>query len=152
MTCTVRRLVHASVLLDFGGAHILTDPWFSQRPGYLHGEPIAAANPADLPTLSSVVISHSHYDHRDLGAFTAGRSATGCFSNSTEIVPSTTNKPLAMSRPTPPSMSCPQASRSRYKRRASGVIITAVDSDGVLSPNVFGQSSRCRHDSREELA
>jgi L-ascorbate metabolism protein UlaG (beta-lactamase superfamily) len=73
MTCTVRRIVHATVLLDFGGAHLLTDPWFSQRPffGYLHGEPIAVANPADLPPLSGVVISHRHYDHCDLGAFAA---------------------------------------------------------------------------------
>jgi L-ascorbate metabolism protein UlaG (beta-lactamase superfamily) len=73
MSCTVRRIVHATVLLDFGGAHILTDPWFSQRPffGYLHGEPIAVANPVDLPALSGVVISHGHYDHCDLGAFAA---------------------------------------------------------------------------------
>lgn len=73
MSCTVRRIVHATVLLDFGGAHILTDPWFSQRPlfGYLHGEPIAIANPADLPPLSGVVISHRHYDHCDLSAFAA---------------------------------------------------------------------------------
>lgn len=73
MSCIVRRVVHASVLMDFGGAHILTDPWFSQRPlfGYLHGEPIAVASPADLPPLAGVVISHRHYDHCDLGAFTA---------------------------------------------------------------------------------
>jgi L-ascorbate metabolism protein UlaG (beta-lactamase superfamily) len=73
MSCTVRRIVHATVLLDFGGAHILTDPWFSQRPffGYLHGEPIAVANPADLPVLSGVVISHRHYDHCDLGTLAA---------------------------------------------------------------------------------
>jgi L-ascorbate metabolism protein UlaG (beta-lactamase superfamily) len=73
MGCTALRIVHATVLLDFGGAHILTDPWFSQRPvfGYLHGEPTAVANPADLPPLSGVVISHRHYDHCDLGAFAA---------------------------------------------------------------------------------
>jgi L-ascorbate metabolism protein UlaG (beta-lactamase superfamily) len=73
MGCTAVRIVHATVLLDFGGAYILTDPWFSQRPifGYLHGEPSAIANPADLPPLSGVVISHRHYDHCDLGAFAA---------------------------------------------------------------------------------
>lgn len=71
MTCILRRVVHASVLLDFGGARILTDPWFSQRRGYLHGEPSAYANPAELPALSGVVISHGHYDHCDLGAFAA---------------------------------------------------------------------------------
>jgi L-ascorbate metabolism protein UlaG (beta-lactamase superfamily) len=71
MNCTVRRVVHATVLLDFGGAHILTDPWFSQRRGYLHGEPTAVANPVDLPALEGVVISHRHYDHCDLAAFAA---------------------------------------------------------------------------------
>lgn len=73
MSCTVRRIVHATVLLDFGGAHILTDPWFSQRPllGYMRGEPIAVGNAVDLPALSGVVISHGHYDHCDLGAFAA---------------------------------------------------------------------------------
>jgi L-ascorbate metabolism protein UlaG (beta-lactamase superfamily) len=71
MSCILRRVVHASVLLDFGGAQILTDPWFSQRPGYLHGEPSAYPDPADLPELSGVLISHGHYDHCDLGAFAA---------------------------------------------------------------------------------
>ncbi|WP_028924701.1 MBL fold metallo-hydrolase [Pseudonocardia acaciae] len=69
MTCIVQRVVHASVIVDFGGARILTDPWFSERPGYRHGEPTAVPRPADLPPLSGVVISHRHYDHCDLDAF-----------------------------------------------------------------------------------
>lgn len=43
MTTTLHRVVHASVVLDFGGARILTDPWFAERPGYRHGELTAYA-------------------------------------------------------------------------------------------------------------
>ncbi|GAB4584071.1 MBL fold metallo-hydrolase [Nocardia sp. IFM 10818] len=63
---TVTRVVHASVLLDFGGARILTDPWFSETRFYRHGEPRAITNAADLPELAGIVISHGHYDHCDL--------------------------------------------------------------------------------------
>jgi hypothetical protein len=34
---TLTRVVHAAVLLDFDGHQVLTDPWFSQKPGYYHG-------------------------------------------------------------------------------------------------------------------
>jgi L-ascorbate metabolism protein UlaG (beta-lactamase superfamily) len=67
---TVTRVVHASVLLDFAGAAILTDPWFSQRPGYYWGEPLGIAL-ADLPRLAGVAVSHDHYDHYDMAAFAA---------------------------------------------------------------------------------
>ncbi|MFB7946998.1 MBL fold metallo-hydrolase [Kitasatospora phosalacinea] len=68
MTTTVQRVVHASALIDFGGARILTDPWLSERRGYRPGEPRAVATAADLPPLAGVVISHGHYDHCDLDA------------------------------------------------------------------------------------
>jgi len=70
---TVRRVVHASVLLDFGGAKILTDPWFSEKggfPAYYWGEPMGVAL-GGLPRLSGVVSSHGHYDHYDVEAFSA---------------------------------------------------------------------------------
>ena len=72
-TLTVWRVVHASVLLDFGGEKVLTDPWFSQKrgfPAYYWGEPLGIAL-ADLPGLSGVVSSHGHYDHYDMEAFAA---------------------------------------------------------------------------------
>jgi L-ascorbate metabolism protein UlaG (beta-lactamase superfamily) len=68
MPSTLERVVHACVLLDFNGAKILTDPWFSERPLYHQGEPRSIATPADLPPLDGIVISHAHYDHCDLGA------------------------------------------------------------------------------------
>lgn len=60
--------MHACVLLDFDGAKILTDPWFSERVLYHQGEPRSVAGPADLPRLDGILISHAHYDHCDLGA------------------------------------------------------------------------------------
>jgi hypothetical protein len=43
---TLTRVVHAAVLLDFDGHQVLTDPWFSQKPGSYHGEPLAFTRPA----------------------------------------------------------------------------------------------------------
>ncbi len=71
MTTTVHRVVHASVLVDFDGARILTDPWLSEKPGYLQGEPRSVDSAADLPELAGIVISHGHYDHCDLPALAA---------------------------------------------------------------------------------
>jgi L-ascorbate metabolism protein UlaG (beta-lactamase superfamily) len=67
---TVTRVNHASVLLDFDGQTILTDPWFSEKPGYHPGEPRRVAL-ADLPPLAGVLVSHGHYDHYDMEAFRA---------------------------------------------------------------------------------
>ncbi|MFD8722154.1 MBL fold metallo-hydrolase [Streptomyces sp. NPDC059629] len=68
MPTTLERVVHACVLLDFDGAKILTDPWFSERVLYRQGEPRSIATAADLPRLDGILISHVHYDHCDLGA------------------------------------------------------------------------------------
>ena len=67
---TVTRITHSCALIDFGGAIVLTDPWFSEKPTYHPGEPIAM-QPDELPPLAGVVISHGHYDHCDLVAFAA---------------------------------------------------------------------------------
>ena len=68
MTTTMHRVVHASVLLDFDGTRILTDPWLSERPGYCQGERRSVRTAADLGALHGIVISHGHYDHCDLDA------------------------------------------------------------------------------------
>jgi L-ascorbate metabolism protein UlaG (beta-lactamase superfamily) len=65
---TITRIVHASVLLDFTGSKILTDPWFSQLHGHYWGEPLGIAL-TDLPYLSGVVVSHKDYDHYDMATF-----------------------------------------------------------------------------------
>jgi L-ascorbate metabolism protein UlaG (beta-lactamase superfamily) len=63
----VTRITHSCHLLEIGGLTILTDPWFSEKPAYHPGEPIALAV-ADLPRLDAILISHAHYDHCDLDA------------------------------------------------------------------------------------
>ena len=71
MTTTMTRIAHASVLLDFDGTTILTDPWFSERRGYHPGERRPFATAAELPRLDGIVVSHGHYDHFDLAAMNA---------------------------------------------------------------------------------
>ena len=68
MALTLTRVAHSTTLLDFNGQSILTDPWFSEKPGYYHGEPYGIAL-ADLPPLTGVVASHDHYDHYDIVSF-----------------------------------------------------------------------------------
>jgi L-ascorbate metabolism protein UlaG (beta-lactamase superfamily) len=71
MSTTVTRIAHATVLLDFDGTTVLTDPWFSEKTGYHPGEDRPYASPGDLPPLDGIVVSHGHYDHFDLGAMAA---------------------------------------------------------------------------------
>jgi L-ascorbate metabolism protein UlaG (beta-lactamase superfamily) len=74
-TTAVTRVTHSCHLIEIGGRTFLTDPWFTTRPGYYQGEPIAIGI-ADLPRLDGVLISHEHYDHCDLDAFAAYRDST----------------------------------------------------------------------------
>lgn len=69
-TLTITRIAHSSVLIDFDGQRVLTDPWFSEKFGYYHGEPYGITLET-LPRLSGVVVSHDHYDHYDMQAFQA---------------------------------------------------------------------------------
>ena len=62
---------HATVLLQFDGVNLLTDPIYSQR-----ASPVQWAGPQrfvppairfdELPHIDAVLISHDHYDHLDL--------------------------------------------------------------------------------------
>jgi L-ascorbate metabolism protein UlaG (beta-lactamase superfamily) len=61
---------HSTVLLQFGGTNVLTDPVFSQRafPVQWLGprRVMDPAQPIDaLPPLDVVLLSHNHYDHLD---------------------------------------------------------------------------------------
>ncbi|HEU5303209.1 MAG TPA: MBL fold metallo-hydrolase [Gemmatimonadales bacterium] len=72
---TVAWLGHATVLLNFHGSWILTDPALERRIGIGLGpaklgprrliEP--ALHPHELPPLDLVLLSHAHMDHTDLG-------------------------------------------------------------------------------------
>ena len=64
---------HATFLVQMDGLNILTDPIFSERcsPVRFAGPRRVTAlplDPAQLPAIDYVVISHNHYDHLDKGA------------------------------------------------------------------------------------
>ena len=72
---TVAWLGHATVLLNFQGTWIVTDPALEPRVGIGRGlaklGPRRLVRPAlrvrDLPSLDLVLLSHAHMDHTDLG-------------------------------------------------------------------------------------
>src|SRR3954469_21378796 len=56
-------LGHATVLLELGGARILTDPVLRPRVAHLRREvPV----PGDVGRLDAILVSHGHHDHLDL--------------------------------------------------------------------------------------
>jgi L-ascorbate metabolism protein UlaG (beta-lactamase superfamily) len=62
---------HATFLIQTAAGNILTDPMFSSRAGPLNMiGPRRVRQPAvpfdDLPSISTVLLSHNHYDHCDL--------------------------------------------------------------------------------------
>lgn len=72
---TITRITHACVLIQWPGGAILTDPWFSQKPLYRHGESLPF-DVVGLPDLTAVLSSMDHYDHFDVTAFNAYRDLT----------------------------------------------------------------------------
>ena len=71
---TMAWLGHSSVLINFHGMHILTDPALGKRVGISVGVgtlgPKRYVAPAlslkELPAIDVVLLSHAHYDHMDL--------------------------------------------------------------------------------------
>jgi L-ascorbate metabolism protein UlaG (beta-lactamase superfamily) len=70
---TATWIGHSTVLMQFGGINIITDPVFCQRafPVQWAG-PRRVMDPAmsldELPPLDVILLSHNHYDHLDKGA------------------------------------------------------------------------------------
>ncbi len=67
---------HSTVLLQYRGINILTDPMFSQRPSFSQSiGPKRYTPPAlevdQLPNIDVIVISHNHYDHLDVDSVEA---------------------------------------------------------------------------------
>jgi L-ascorbate metabolism protein UlaG (beta-lactamase superfamily) len=69
---TITRITHACVLIQWGNEALLTDPWFSQKPLYRHGESLPF-DVTGLPDLTAVLSSMDHYDHFDVQEFNAYR-------------------------------------------------------------------------------
>lgn len=67
-------LGHSTVLVNFFGVHVLTDPVFSTRvglgiPPFILGPKryyYPALRPAELPAPDVILISHAHFDHFDV--------------------------------------------------------------------------------------
>jgi N-acyl-phosphatidylethanolamine-hydrolysing phospholipase D len=79
----VTWLGHATVLAQFGGVNLLTDPHCSHRAspftfsGPQRAQPPAIA-PAQMPPIDLVLVSHNHYDHLDVATVQAlARQAGG---------------------------------------------------------------------------
>lgn len=64
----VTRVGNACVLIEIGGAAVLTDPWFRKHWAFTEGNAIA---PWQLPRLSAIVGSHSVFDHWNIDALAA---------------------------------------------------------------------------------
>lgn len=69
MTLKVTYISHATVLIDWDGATILTDPVFSKRILFCSRKQPLKYNPAHLPKLDAILLSHAHYDHLDHFSF-----------------------------------------------------------------------------------
>ena len=66
---------HSTVLLQFGGTNIITDPVFSQRASPVQwAGPRRVTDPSmsvdELPPIDIVLLSHNHYDHLDKDSVT----------------------------------------------------------------------------------
>jgi L-ascorbate metabolism protein UlaG (beta-lactamase superfamily) len=61
-------LGHATVLLEIDGVRLLTDPVLGRRVGPLIRVSGDAVEPAQLGRIDSVLLSHLHADHADLGS------------------------------------------------------------------------------------
>ncbi|MEO5885754.1 MAG: MBL fold metallo-hydrolase [Candidatus Limnocylindrales bacterium] len=68
----LRWLGHSTVLVELPGLNLLTDPFFRDRLGLLrrHGP---VPDPASLPSIDVVLLSHAHPDHFDRSSLRAVR-------------------------------------------------------------------------------
>lgn len=69
MPLQVTTIGHATTLIQWDGLNILTDPVFSSRVLFFKRRQPLPFNPASLPKLDAILISHAHYDHLDLFSF-----------------------------------------------------------------------------------
>jgi N-acyl-phosphatidylethanolamine-hydrolysing phospholipase D len=75
-TAQATLIGHSTVLLQYRGINILTDPMFSQRSSFSQSiGPKRYTPPAltidQLPNIDIIVISHNHYDHLDVDSVKA---------------------------------------------------------------------------------
>lgn len=100
---TICWLGHATVLINFYGIRILTDPAFGDRVGIPLG--IGTAGPKryiapalrlqELPPIDLVLLSHAHMDHMDLPSLRAfaGKTAIVAARQTTDLLANTQARP-----------------------------------------------------------
>lgn len=69
MPLKVTYIGHATTLIQWGPLNILTDPVFSSRVLFFKRLEPLPFNPAELPKLDAILLSHAHYDHLDLFSY-----------------------------------------------------------------------------------
>ena len=94
---TMAWLGHATVLINFYGVRILTDPTLFNRIGVNLGigslgplrEVRCALTPAALPDIDLVLVSHAHFDHLDTRSLAAlrGRPAAVMAAKTSDLLP-----------------------------------------------------------------
>lgn len=94
---TLAWLGHATVLINFYGVRILTDPVLFNRVGIntwlgtVGPKRLApsALTPAQLPDIDLVLVSHAHFDHLDIGSLAAvrGRPAAVMAARTADLLP-----------------------------------------------------------------
>jgi L-ascorbate metabolism protein UlaG (beta-lactamase superfamily) len=94
---TLSWLGHATVLINFYGVHILTDPAFFSRIGVYAGLGTfgpkrlvkCALTPKELPEIDLVLLSHAHFDHLDRRSLAVlrGRPAALMAAETSDLLP-----------------------------------------------------------------
>lgn len=60
---------HATVLIESGKTRIVTDPHFGKSTLFFPRVTPMPFAPSELPDLSAVLLSHTHYDHLNVGSY-----------------------------------------------------------------------------------
>ncbi|HKQ40824.1 MAG TPA: MBL fold metallo-hydrolase [Verrucomicrobiae bacterium] len=93
---TIAWLGHATVLINFFGVRILTDPALFSRIGIRTGFGIAgpkryvacALKPQELPPIDLILLSHAHLDHMDLSSLAKVNAPILTAKDTRDILPS----------------------------------------------------------------
>jgi L-ascorbate metabolism protein UlaG (beta-lactamase superfamily) len=93
---SISWLGHATVLINFLGVRILTDPAFFSRIGIRTGFGVAgptryiacALKPNELPPIDLILLSHAHLDHMDLSSIAKVNAPIVSAKDTRDILPS----------------------------------------------------------------
>lgn len=66
---TCKYIGHATTLITIGDINILTDPHFGKRTLIFKRRLPLTFDPAQLPTVSAILISHMHFDHLNIASY-----------------------------------------------------------------------------------